>query len=225
MAYETKEEILEKLLNMEKPKCPHCKESMDIWEDPMLGSGDGLGWGVPYLFVCFNDRCSMYIKGWEELLDQTGHHASFRCMNYPGTNQFECIPVFGEGGGKGQILNETEMSERELMKEKMKTGFSTLADCYVNEDVVKMVSMLSDPSEPARVRLKAAEMIGDIADTEVIEPLRNMKFGNEKITIAVETAVHKIHEKYFTRECPFCAEIIKKRANVCKHCGKEVAGE
>ncbi|MCK5418660.1 MAG: zinc ribbon domain-containing protein, partial [Desulfobacterales bacterium] len=36
--------------------------------------------------------------------------------------------------------------------------------------------------------------------------------------------VSKIHQRYFTRECPFCAEIIKKRAKICKHCQKEVAG-
>ncbi|HHC25399.1 MAG TPA: zinc ribbon domain-containing protein, partial [Desulfobacterales bacterium] len=25
--------------------------------------------------------------------------------------------------------------------------------------------------------------------------------------------------------CPFCAEIIKNQAKLCKHCGKEVAGK
>ena len=40
----------------------------------------------------------------------------------------------------------------------------------------------------------------------------------------VDAAVSKIHERFFTRECPFCAEIIKQRAKICKHCQKEVAG-
>ena len=40
-----------------------------------------------------------------------------------------------------------------------------------------------------------------------------------------DNAISKIHTRNFTRECPFCAEIIKKRAKVCKHCGKEVAGQ
>lgn len=225
MAYETKQEVLEKLLAMEKPKCPHCNDEMKIWEDPMIGAGDGLGWGVPYLFICFNDECKMYKDGWDDIMNQTGHHASYRCMNFPGTTQFECVPVFGEAGAKGQIIDDSILSEREIFKEKMKTGFAILADCYVNEDVVKMVSMLSDPTEPTRVRLKAAEMIGDLADTEAIELLRNLKFGNQKIVEMVNTAIDKIHKKYFTRECPFCVEIIKKRAKICKHCGKEVAGE
>ncbi|RLC31553.1 MAG: zinc ribbon domain-containing protein, partial [Deltaproteobacteria bacterium] len=34
-----------------------------------------------------------------------------------------------------------------------------------------------------------------------------------------------IHDRHFTRECPFCAEIIKKRAKLCKHCNQDVAGQ
>jgi hypothetical protein len=81
-----------------------------------------------------------------------------------------------------------------------------------------------DPSHPNRVRQKAAEMIGDIGEVEAIEPLKNLKFGNELVQKEVDAAISKIHATHFTRECPFCAEIIKKRANVCKHCGKEVSG-
>ncbi len=40
----------------------------------------------------------------------------------------------------------------------------------------------------------------------------------------IEKAIQKIHARHYTRDCPFCAEIIKKRAKICKHCGKEVAG-
>ena len=81
-----------------------------------------------------------------------------------------------------------------------------------------------DPAHPNRVRQKAAEMIGDIGEVEAIEPLRNVKFGNALVQKEVAAAISKIHARHFTRECPFCAEVIKKRANVCKHCGKEVAG-
>jgi len=68
-------------------------------------------------------------------------------------------------------------------------------------------------------------MIGDIGDLKAIEPLKNLKLPNEIIQENVEKAVKKIHERYYTRECPFCAEIIKKRAKICKHCGKEVGGQ
>ena len=82
-----------------------------------------------------------------------------------------------------------------------------------------------DPTEPAKVRLKAAEMLGDIGELEAVDALRNLKVGNELIQNEIEKSVKKIHERYFTRECPFCAEIIKKKAKICKHCQREVAGE
>ena len=58
-----------------------------------------------------------------------------------------------------------------------------------------------------------------------MDALRNLKGGNELIEKEMDKAVKKIHEKYFTRDCPFCAEIIKKKAKICKHCQREVAGE
>jgi hypothetical protein len=146
-------------------------------------------------------------------------------MNYPGTQQFELMPVFSDMGGRGQIVDEQVLIDKEALKEAIKRGFCLLAECYVSKDGPQVLTILMDATEPVRVRLKAAEMIGDIGELEAIEPLKNIKFGNEMIQENVDNAIKKIHERYFTRECPFCAEIIKKRAKVCKHCGKEVAGQ
>ena len=221
----SKEEYLQKLLDEPKPKCPHCGSEMDIWEVPPISFSDGLGWGEPFLFVCFNDECPPFVGGWDSIEKNYGHRASYRCFNYPFSDKFELMPVFGKTGGEAQIITEQSYSEQEKIKERTKTGFSILADCFVNNDFIKMISMLSDPVEPMRVRLKAAEMLGDCADvTEVIEPMRNIKASNEKMKQAMETAIGKIHARCFTRECPFCAEIIKKRAKICKHCSKDVSG-
>ena len=225
MAFETKEQVLEKVLSQKKPLCPHCGMEMSIWEVPPFSFSDGLGWGTPYLFVCFNNECPLYVQGWENLEEHYGHKASYRCMNYPGTKQFECIPVFSQIGGTGQIIDDQVLAEQEILKEKIKKGFSILAGAYVSKDSVTVVRLLLDATEPQRVRLKAAEMIGDIGELEAIEPIRSARFGNEIVQKKVDESVKKIHERYFTRECPFCAEIIKKRAKVCKHCGKDVAGK
>jgi len=225
MAIETKEQALERIMNMEKPKCKHCGVKMSIWEVPMIAVGDGLGWGTPYLYICFNDECPLYVQGWDNIMENYAHNASYRCMCYPGTEQFECIPVFSPQGATGQIIDDQVVAEREMLKQAIKKGFSILADCYVEKDGVAVLRMLTDSTEPVRVRLKAAEMIGDIGELEAIDPIRNLKFGNEKLQAEVDKAIAKIHERYFTKECPFCAEIIKKRANICKHCGKDVAGE
>jgi len=225
VAIETREEVLERVMSMEKSRCPHCSREMSIWEVPPMTFSDGLGWGTPYLFVCFNDECPLYVGGWESMEKNYGHVASYRCMCYPGETNFECMPVFSPVGATGQIIDDQVMLEQEMLKENIKKGFSILANCYVEKDGVTVLRLLLDPSEPARVRLKAAEMIGDIGSPEAIEPIRNQKFGNEAIQAMVDKSIGKIHEKFFIRECPFCAEIIKKRANICKHCGREVAGE
>jgi hypothetical protein len=224
MAFETKEQVLEKILSREKPKCPHCDTEMSLWDVPDIALGDGLGWGTPYLYICFNDDCSLYISGWENIRDNFAHNASHRCMNYPGTDQFECIPVFSPDGAKGQILDDEVLAAQEALKEAIKRGFSILADCYVSKDWVEILRILIDVTEPSRVRIKAAEMMGDIGEIEAIETLQSFRSGNLKIDEAVATAVQKLHNRFFTRDCPFCAELIKKRAVVCKHCGKDVAG-
>jgi hypothetical protein len=151
--------------------------------------------------------------------------ASYRSMNYPGTETFEIIPVFSPMGARGQVIDDQALAEQEALKEATKKGFSILADCYVSKDGPQILQMLLDVTEPVRVRMKAAEMIGDIGEQEAIEPIRNVSFSNQILQKKVDEAVSKIHQRFFTRECPFCAEIIKKRAKICKHCQKEVAGQ
>ena len=94
MAFETKEQVLEKILSQKKPVCPHCGQEMSIWEVPPFSFSDGLGWGTPYLFICFNNDCPVYMKGWDDMMDKYAHNASVRCMCYPGTKQFQYMPVF-----------------------------------------------------------------------------------------------------------------------------------
>ncbi len=224
MMFETKEQVLERVLEMDKPACPHCKEEMKLWESPPIPVGDGLGWDSPYLFVCFNDQCPCYLEGWDNLRDNYSHHASYRCIRSPNSKNYELMPVFSPMGASGQIMDEQAMAEQEALKDSIKRGFSILAQCYVSKDSISVVRLLLDATEPTRVRIKAAEMAGDLADIEAVDLLRSHRFGNELLIKQVDAAICKIHERFFTRECPFCAEIIKKRANVCKHCSKEVAG-
>jgi hypothetical protein len=145
-------------------------------------------------------------------------------MNYPGTETFEIIPVFSSMGGRGQVIDDQVLAEQEALKEATKKGFSVLADCYVSKDGPQILKILLDVTEPVRVRVKAAEMIGDICELEAIDPIQNVNFGNKILQEKVEGAISNIHKRFYTRECPFCAEIIKKRAKICKHCQKEVAG-
>ncbi len=222
--FETREQVLEKIMSQDKPVCCDCGKEMNLWEVPPINFSDGLGWGTPYLYVCFNDDCPAYQQGWDHLKENYNHTASYRRMCYPGTDQYELMPVFSPMGGQGQIIDDQVLLQEEMLKEATKKGFSILAQCYVEKDAETALRMVLDPTEPARVRLKASEMLGDIGELDAIDPLRNLKVGNPLIEEQLEKAISQIHERFYTRECPFCAEIIKKKAKICKHCGKEIAG-
>jgi hypothetical protein len=224
MSFETKEQVLEKIMTQDKPNCPHCGIPMNLWEVPPMNFSDGLGWGTPYLYLCFNDECPMYVQGWKHLEETYSHRASYRCLCYPGTEQYECMPVFSPMGATGQIIDDEVLAKQETLKENTKKGFNILATCITEKDWVSVVRILLDAGEPPRVRMKAAEIIGDYGEIDSIDPIRNYRFGNDILQEKSNEAITRIHERFFTRECPFCAEIIKSRANVCKHCGKEVAG-
>lgn len=222
---ETKEEYLKKMLDAERPKCPHCEKDMDIWEVPPISFSDGLGWCAPYLYVCFNDECPLYVEGWRHMEENYGQKASQRCMCYRDGNDFECMPVFSPEGAKGTVIDDKTLMEEEMLRENIKRGFSVLADCYVNKDGVAILRLLMDPTEPARVRQKAAEMIGDIGEPEVIDTLKSLQVDNRVVQKQIEDAIKTLHERYFTRDCPHCGQVVKKQAKLCKHCNREIAGQ
>jgi hypothetical protein len=146
-------------------------------------------------------------------------------MNYPGSDNFEFMPVFSPMGGSGQVIDDQALAQEEALKNAIKKGFNILATCFVDKDGPSILRILMDPTEPSRVRMKAAEMLGDIGEIDAIEPLRNLKVGNALVQEKVEAAVKQIQGRLFVRECPFCAEIIKQRAKICKHCKQDVAGK
>ncbi len=46
----------------DKTICPHCNQKMQRWRTPPLST-----WSAEYFYVCFNDKCSYYVKGWEHM--------------------------------------------------------------------------------------------------------------------------------------------------------------
>lgn len=222
MAFETKDEMLEKYLKMDKPLCPHCETNMTLWEVPPINFSDGLGWGTPYLYVCFNDECSSYKQGWEHMSETMESHSSYRCYVEPGQKNFEYMPVFSPVGCTGGILDDEVLIRQEAQKQLLIQTFSILTDYYMSKDWDEILKICLDPKIPAKARLKAAEMVGELAGPEATEHLINHKFPSPVLQNAVTDVIQQLHERHYTRECPFCAEIIKKRAKLCMHCNKEV---
>jgi len=72
----------------EAPTCPHCKEAMQKMDSRYLD------WGTTFLWVCFNDKCQFFQKGWKHMMDNYGQLVSYRYMVTPDTGTQGVIPAF-----------------------------------------------------------------------------------------------------------------------------------
>jgi hypothetical protein len=222
MAMLTREDVYNKMVQQETPVCPHCGKEMVIWECPPVNFSDGLGWGTPYLYVCFNDDCPLYLEGWQNIMEHYAGMASYRCLCDPMSGKMDSMVVYSRDGGKGYIIDEEVKAKEKARESAEKEGLEKLTTLYEARDVNAILTLLLADDTPPKVQLKASEMMGEIGELDVIEPIRNHSFKNDLIREKVEESIGLIHERNYTKECPFCAEIIKARAVVCKHCNKDL---
>lgn len=213
---------MEKVMESKTTVCPHCGQKLNKWSTPTFNFADGLGWCTPFLYVCFNDECSFFKKSWKHMLDVYGQEMGYRYMLHPDSGESSSLPVGGKNVMKGDIIDEVREAQEQAELEARKKAFQLLTDYFINRDIDAISAMLFDDNGFGSVRLKAAEHLGEIGDLRSLEPLLNHSFVHEVIQNKVDESIEKIHKKNFTRECPYCAEIIKIRAKTCKHCGKEL---
>jgi hypothetical protein len=85
----------------DKTICPHCGEKMKKWSTPDLST-----WSAEYFFVCFNDKCSYYVKGWKHMKETTEVGCSYRHRYDPDTGACGPLPVWSPDAGKELILED-----------------------------------------------------------------------------------------------------------------------
>jgi hypothetical protein len=218
----TREDVYNKMVHEERPACPHCGQEMVIWECPPISFSDGLGWGTPYLYVCFNNDCPLYLEGWKNVMDHYATAASYRCICDPMSGVMDSMVVYSREGASGSVIDEEVRAREEARKAAEKKDMEALNAHFETRDVNAILEVLLADDTPPPVGFRAAELIGQIGDLEVVEPIRNHVFKNDRVKAKADAGIDLIHKKHYTKECPFCAEIIKARAVVCKHCGKDV---
>jgi predicted RNA-binding Zn-ribbon protein involved in translation (DUF1610 family) len=222
MAILTREDVYNKMVSEKRPVCPHCGQEMVIWECPPICFSDGLGWGTPYLYVCFNNDCPLYLEGWKNIMDHYATAASYRCICDPMSGKMDSMLVYSREGASGSVIDEEVRAREEARKAAEKKDMEALNAHFETRDVNAILEVLLAEDTPPPVGFRAAELIGEIGDLEVVEPIRNHVFKNDRVKAKADAGIDLIHKKHYTKECPFCAEIIKARAVVCKHCGKDV---
>ncbi|MDA3843416.1 MAG: hypothetical protein PF588_03485 [Candidatus Kapabacteria bacterium] len=73
---------------MEKKVCKHCGAELDKVLIP-----EESDWGVEYFFICMNDECGYFKRGWERMKEVYKVRASYRWKIDPDTGAEGPIPV------------------------------------------------------------------------------------------------------------------------------------
>ena len=72
-------------------ECPYCGKSLRKWmvpDNPFCNT-----WDSDYMYICFNDECPYFVRGWDHMSSQGNIGMSYRLMYYPGKDRCMPIPV------------------------------------------------------------------------------------------------------------------------------------
>lgn len=206
----------------EKHYCPNCNGLLSCCESPPMHVGDGLGWGSEVLFICLNDDCPTFVNGWEYIEARYGHSGSYRYMKLPGQEKGEVMMVGSSQAFTGCIVDPEALKKQNKRYQAEKKALEQLDDSIKEKNIQPALHLILDEIAALQGREKACDVLFEINDLACIDPIRNHTFKNIDIEQKVNMTINEILKTNFKKECPYCAEIIKKQAKACMHCGKDL---
>ncbi len=69
--------------------CPHCDEALKKWavpDNPFCQT-----WDNDFMYICFNDECPYFVRGWDKMYRDTSQGMSYRFMYNP--DRDSCLPM------------------------------------------------------------------------------------------------------------------------------------
>jgi hypothetical protein len=89
-----------KMDDKEIPKCVKCGKKMKKWRTPPDST-----WGTDFQWVCFNDECPYFVRGWDHMMKTQNIKASYRyCLN-PETGTSGPLPCWSRDAHKDNIID------------------------------------------------------------------------------------------------------------------------
>ncbi len=204
------------------PDCPHCKQQLTCCEAPPVHVGDGLGWGSEVLYICLNDYCPLFLRGWEQIEARYGHHSSYRYMRLPDSNEANVMMVGNSDAFKGSVIDPNVVDAQNTRYHREKEALKALETCVEDKNIEPVLHLILDEAAAISGRKQAIGKLAGLNDLQCIDPIRNHTFRDTSLESDCNLAIKAILKKNYKKECPFCMEIIKLQASFCMHCKKEV---
>jgi SAM-dependent methyltransferase len=89
-------------------QCPHCEQPLSKWQVPQTPF---IEWSSTHQFICFNDDCPHYVRGWDTFANQ-GIPGSYRFMYDPDSNGCHSVPVLTPIALRASIVPAEEPDDR-----------------------------------------------------------------------------------------------------------------
>lgn len=206
----------------EEHVCPHCSQKMSCCESPAIHVGDGLGWGSDVLFICLNDYCPLFLKGWDHVDSQYGHHASYRYMELPGSSESNVMMVGNKDAFKASVVDPEAIEKQNERYQAEKKAVKELETCVEDKNLEPVMALVLDDAANQENRQRALSCMLQLNDLACIDPIRNHTFKHTVIEQEANIIISQILGKHYKKECPYCSEIIKAQAKRCMHCQADI---